>query len=248
MWLLANLDSYSNSIDQWAASLGVAGEAFFRLILAGAAGGLVGLEREMRGRQAGFRTNLLVCMGSALTMLVSLHFAGHSWHPQESGVNINIDPARIAYGVMTGIGFLGAGTILQQGGAIRGLTTAAAMWCVAAVCLAFGFGMYLVAAGACAIVLSALWVLGYFEDYFPKYRFRDVIVRRKWQVGCIASTVDYFKKAGFEISDVAFERSSDLQHADINLKVAFSSRRQYFKFERQLECDSDYELIAIRES
>src|SRR5829696_4289585 len=123
---------YDTRIQQWAASLGWPGEAFLRLALAIVVGGLVGLERELRGRQAGFRTNLLVCLGSCLTMLVSLHFATHAWSPQHAGVNINVDPARIAYGVMTGVGFLGAGAILRNEGAVRGLTTAAAMWCIAA--------------------------------------------------------------------------------------------------------------------
>src|SRR3954469_25305317 len=98
MWL-QHLDQ---SIASFAASLGPTGEAFFRLTLAAIAGGLVGLEREVRGRQAGFRTNLLVCVGSCLTMIVSLQFAIHHWQPQTEnrGININIDPARIAYGVM----------------------------------------------------------------------------------------------------------------------------------------------------
>src|ERR1051326_5466511 len=92
-------------------------DEFMRLLMAMVAGGLVGLERELRGRQAGFRTNLLVCLGSALVMIVSISFASHPWNPQGPNVNINIDPARIAYGVMTGIGFLGAGTLLKSGGA-----------------------------------------------------------------------------------------------------------------------------------
>ena len=85
-----------------------------RLLLACVCGGLIGLERELRGRQAGFRTNLLVCVGSALTMLISITFASRSW-PHDPDVTIRIDPARIAYGIMTGVGFLGAGTIVKNG-------------------------------------------------------------------------------------------------------------------------------------
>src|SRR5437870_3361161 len=107
--------TWDASISQWISSFGGPWEQLLRLILAGIAGGLVGLEREMRGRQAGFRTYLLVCLGSALVMLVSVEFAVHRWTAQtpNQGVNINIDPARIAYGVMTGVGFLGAGAILH---------------------------------------------------------------------------------------------------------------------------------------
>src|SRR5438128_1990506 len=113
-----------------------------RLLMAMVAGGLVGLERELRGRQAGFRTNLLVCLGSALVMIVSNSIAVADWAARDVHVNVNVDPARIAYGVMTGIGFLGAGTIIKSGGSVRGLTTAAGLWCVAAIGLAAGFGMY----------------------------------------------------------------------------------------------------------
>src|SRR4051812_48645945 len=162
MSFVAAVSPYDAHIQQWAASLGWPGEAFLRLILAALAGGLVGLERELRGRQAGFRTNLLVCLGSCLTMLVSLHFATHAWSPQGPGINISIDPSRIAYGVMTGVGFLGAGAILRNDGAVRGLTTAAAMWCIAAVGLALGFGLYTIAVFATFIILLALWLLDIF--------------------------------------------------------------------------------------
>src|SRR5690349_11556207 len=104
-------------IQHWAATHGWPLDAFLRLILAAVSGGLVGLEREVRGREAGFRTNLLVCLGSALVMLVSIHFAGQEW-PHANTINVNIDPARIAYGVMTGVGFLGAGAILKQNGTV----------------------------------------------------------------------------------------------------------------------------------
>src|SRR5215213_6992088 len=126
MLTLANTDGMDAHLSAWAQSLGWPWEGFARLILAGIAGGLIGLEREFRGRQAGFRTNILVCLGSAMAMIVSTEFARKIW-PHQSNVNINIDPARIAYGVMTGVGFLGAGTILHNKGTVRGLTTAAAL-------------------------------------------------------------------------------------------------------------------------
>jgi hypothetical protein len=81
---------------------------------------------------------MLVCVGCALVMLVSVAFAERTWPPHEGNFNINVDPARIAYGVMAGIGFLGAGTIIKHEVSVRGLTTAAAMWCVAAIGLAAG--------------------------------------------------------------------------------------------------------------
>lgn len=240
------MENLNHIIERWAAGLGMPLEAVVRLILAAAAGGLIGLEREMRGRQAGFRTNLLVCLGSALVMIVSISFATYSWktHPN---INLNIDPARIAYGVMTGIGFIGAGTIIQTRGSIRGLTTAAAMWCVAALGLAAGFGLYFLCILSTLLILIALWILDYFEDMLPKFRHRIVTVRRKWYPGCISDTIERFKSAKFRVVDVSFERTDDLLDADISLVIAFMNKKQYYTFEKQLEGDTDCQLLSARE-
>src|SRR5690242_20155984 len=101
--LAPTIDAWNHAINTWFASFGAPVEGLARLLLAATFGAAVGLEREVRGRQAGFRTYLLVCLGSALVMLVSLQFAVHPWISQSKneGININIDPARIAYSVMT---------------------------------------------------------------------------------------------------------------------------------------------------
>ena len=113
-----------------------------RLIVATLFGGLIGLERESHKRPAGFRTHILVCIGSALVMMISqyafLEFSG----------KLGYDPGRIAAQVISGIGFLGAGTILREGSTIKGLTTAASLWVVAGIGLAVGTGFY--ASGAVA--------------------------------------------------------------------------------------------------
>src|SRR3954454_7079761 len=150
------LGTLNSTINEWFLSLGSPLEDLARLLMAAVFGGLVGIEREVRGRQAGFRTCLLVCVGSALVMLVSIEFARHNWTHQPN-VNINIDPARIAYGVMTGIGFLCAGVIVKGNTGIHGLTTAAGMWCVAAIGLSIGFGMYSISTLATVLVVTALW-------------------------------------------------------------------------------------------
>ncbi len=243
---LGVIDGWDARMNAWANSLGWPWEGFVRLLLAAIAGGLVGLEREFRGRQAGFRTNILVSLGSAIAMIVSTEFARKAW-PHAGNVNINIDPARIAYGVMTGVGFLGAGTIIHNKGTIRGLTTAAAMWCVASIGLAAGLGMYLMTILAAMLVVGALWLLDYLEDLLPKVRYRTVTVRRKWQVGLIPETVIRFEAANLKVVDASFERTDDLTHADINLKIAFLNKKQYYSFERQLEGDEDYQLLATRE-
>jgi putative Mg2+ transporter-C (MgtC) family protein len=140
-----------------------------RLAAAALLGSVIGIERQHHGRSAGFRTHLLVSLGAALVMLVSLRFAqefGQAVHlPQ-----VQVDPARVAYGVMGGVGFLGAGAILLRGHGVQGLTTAASLWCTAAVGLACGFGMYTLSVFATLVVLFALLVLGRLERWFPTRR------------------------------------------------------------------------------
>jgi len=132
-------------------------EVIFRLLLSVLLSGLVGLEREIQGRAAGLRTHILVCVGSALVMLTAVHLV-----EAYRGVT-PIDPGRMAAQVVSGIGFLGAGTIIQAGDSIRGLTTAASLWAVAGLGLAVGSGFYVGAASATMIVLGVLLILSRFE-------------------------------------------------------------------------------------
>jgi len=129
-------------------------ELFIRLALAALLGAVIGLERESHRRPAGFRTHTLVSMGSALVMLVSaygLNRGADSVWPY--------DPTRIAAQVVSGIGFLGAGTILREGPTVRGLTTAASLWVVAGIGLASGAGFYLAAVLATALaVVTLVWL------------------------------------------------------------------------------------------
>ena len=126
-----------------------------RLVIAFILGGIIGLEREKKGGYAGLRTHILVCTGSTLIMLVSLYIFESFRH------DVPLDPARIAAGVVTGIGFLGAGTIIRNPNGVRGLTTAASLWVSAAIGLAIGCG-YLSA----ALVVT---VLAFLALYFLKF-------------------------------------------------------------------------------
>jgi putative Mg2+ transporter-C (MgtC) family protein len=129
-------------------------EALLRLLVAAGLGGAIGLERELRDHEAGFRTHLLVGLGACVFTLVSAH-AWHDWtFSNRSG--IVFDPTRIAAQIVTGIGFLGAGGIIVRGISVRGLTTAATLWVVAAIGMACGAGYYSVAVGAAALVLVSL--------------------------------------------------------------------------------------------
>ena len=127
-----------------------------RLVVAMALGGLIGLERQSRGRPAGLRTNILVCLGSAAVIAVfqKLYEADPG-----AGSAFRIDPARAAAGVIMGVGFLGAGTVVKSRNFVRGLTTAASIWVVAAVGITVGLGEYVVAVTTTFLVLLTLFVL-----------------------------------------------------------------------------------------
>jgi putative Mg2+ transporter-C (MgtC) family protein len=132
-------------------------EALVRLALAAALGAAVGLERELREREAGLRTHLLVSLGSALFTIASAY--GFRDFLVEGGALVRTDPTRIAAQIVTGIGFLGAGAIIRQGLSVRGLTTAATLWVVAAIGLTAGAGYYSAAVITTALVLISLWPL-----------------------------------------------------------------------------------------
>ncbi len=129
-------------------------QVILRLLLGAALGGLVGFEREKHNKRiAGFRTHILVCVGSTLIMLTSIYIFN-----VYSG-NAVVDPARIAAGVVTGIGFLGAGTIIRSRASVTGLTTAASLWTVSGIGLAVGCGFYIAGVVTTVIVLAALYIL-----------------------------------------------------------------------------------------
>ena len=221
--------------------------AVVELALAGLCGGLVGLERELRGRQAGFRTNLLVCVGSALVMIVSNHVARLPW-PHPDNVIVSIDPARIAYGVMGGIGFLGAGTIVKNRSSVRGLTTAAGLWCVAALGLAAGLGMYTLTVAATLMVLGTLWFLEYFARLLPNTHFRAVTVRCRWEPGCVGRVVDWLKGFDFKVIEVHFERTADLREVDVDARVSFARKKALYELERRAQADEKFQLLAVKEA
>lgn len=127
-------------------------EVFLRLFLSVLLGGGVGFERERYNRPAGFRTHVLVCLGSTLVMLVSAYGFSSSSFSWSGGV----DPSRMAAQVVTGVGFLGAGTILRHGTTVTGLTTAASLWVVSGIGLALGIGFYLGAVLTTVLVLLSL--------------------------------------------------------------------------------------------
>ncbi|MBZ5557823.1 MAG: MgtC/SapB family protein [Acidobacteriia bacterium] len=132
-------------------------DLIIRLLLAAGLGAAIGIEREFRHKSAGLRTNMLIALGSALFTVMSIRFAAAAGTPD-----------RIASGIVTGIGFLGAGAILQSGGTVHGMTTAATIWVNAAVGTAAGAGEYAIASVATLITLVVLALLQPVENYFER--------------------------------------------------------------------------------
>lgn len=148
-------------------------EIIFRLVLGAVLGGLIGFERQIHGRQAGFRTQLIVCVASVLLMIVSEHYQHLSYMNPSY---VRVDPGRIAAGAITGIGFLGAGAILKMGITIQGLTTAACLWIVSAIGLAVGAGFYAASVAAATLTLFSLLVLRVVERQMSRLVFKFVTI------------------------------------------------------------------------
>ena len=135
------------------------------LVIALGAGGIVGLERSYHGRPAGFRTHALVCLASCMLMIVTVY--QDTWFSAYSLERISVDPTRMAQGIMTGIGFLGAGVIMREGLTVRGLTTAASIWITAGIGIMIGVGFYFPAGIATALTLIVLSVFRWIERKMP---------------------------------------------------------------------------------
>lgn len=161
-------------------SLGLLG----RLCLAATLGGLVGLERDVHGRAAGLRTHLLVSLGAALFTILSSLVASSGGDASQF-----FDPGRIAAQIVTGVGFLGAGAIMKEGFSVRGITTAACFWVVAAIGMATGAAYYTLAAATCLLSLIALSVLHRIDKMYKRDSYRTLTVHAPLEVS-IKTVID----------------------------------------------------------
>jgi putative Mg2+ transporter-C (MgtC) family protein len=141
-------------------------ELALRLVAALFAGGAIGWEREWRNKPAGLRTHMLVSLGSAITILASIEYA-EDFHRL---YGLRIDPLRVVQGVIGGVGFLGAGAILQRHGAVQGLTTAASIWTAAAIGVTCAMGYFEIAGISVGLVLITLYLIGRLETKLPTQR------------------------------------------------------------------------------
>ncbi|WP_082235801.1 MgtC/SapB family protein [Halobacillus massiliensis] len=179
---------------------------FIRMMAALALAGIIGFERELKNHSAGFRTHILVGMGSCLMMLLSLY--GFENFIEEYD-NVRFDPARIPSYVISGIGFLGAGTIIVNGMTIRGLTTAASIWTVAGLGLVVGAGMYGVAIVATALVLLSLIFLNNIEKKYVSHYSKNTYVIVLQADGKVSDILTIFDNEKLLVKKVEIEVTKD---------------------------------------
>jgi putative Mg2+ transporter-C (MgtC) family protein len=194
-------------------------ELALRVGLAAGLGAAIGVERELREREAGLRTHLLVSVGAALFTMVSA-YAWTDWRfSNEDG--LVFDPTRIAAQVVTGIGFLGAGAIIRQGLSVKGLTTAATLWVVAAIGMASGVGYYWPALVTTALVLVSLWPLRILAFRLSaRNRPEEGRLAVELPAGTSAvSVLEAVENAGADVSSLEFEEEGDRRTVDVRVRL-----------------------------
>ena len=193
-----------------------------RILAAATLGGLLGLERDIHGREAGLRTHLLVCAGSAVFMILSTTVSTFDVH-KAMGFQGVTDPGRIAAQIVTGIGFLGAGAIIKDGLSIRGLTTAACLWITCAIGMASGAGLVMIALTTTAIALFSLSVLNYLEKFYKKDVYRNLCL--SLPVGEEPErAVEVMQKSGFKITSTELLKDYNAGTITLTLGLQLSSR------------------------
>jgi putative Mg2+ transporter-C (MgtC) family protein len=192
-------------------------EIMKRLCAALLAGAIIGFERSFHGRPAGIRTHSLVCLASAMLMLVTVYQA--QWFPDGQDA-VRVDPTRMAQGVMTGIGFLGAGVIIRDGVAVRGLTTAASIWITSAIGILAGIGFYFPLVAVTLLSLCALSLFRRLESAMPSFSYAAHSV-----VVAVESTIDeaalksFLRSLGFDVHQVSCQRDLVARTAKYDMTI-----------------------------
>jgi putative Mg2+ transporter-C (MgtC) family protein len=196
-------------------------ELILRIAFGSVFGGLIGLERHVHGRPAGFRTHILVCTAMVLLMEVSEYY--HYLGLQDPSY-VRVDPGRIAAGAITGIGFLGAGVIIKMGASVQGLTTAASIWMVAAIGLATGAGLYAESVFSTAGTVFALLALRAVERHTPHDLMKVLRISSDADVDeeAVYSVLDKFNALVFSAD---YESNAEAGDYTVTMRVAFRGRR-----------------------
>jgi putative Mg2+ transporter-C (MgtC) family protein len=188
-----------------------------RLCAALAAGAAIGFERSFHGRPAGLRTHSLVCLASAMLMLVTVYQA--QWFPH-GAETVRVDPTRMAQGVMTGIGFLGAGVILKEGVAVRGLTTAASIWITSAIGILAGVGFYFPLVVVTLATLCALSLFRRLESVLPAFSYaaHTVVVPVESAIDEL-SLKSFLCSLGFDVHQVSCLRDHTVRTVQYDMTI-----------------------------
>lgn len=202
-------------------------EMVVRLLLASLLGGIIGLEREIHGRPAGFRTHLLVSLGSSLFVVSSIEFYW-VFGNFNGTLPVGVDPGRVAAQVVTGIGFLGAGAIIRENASVRGLTTAACLWIASAIGIACGIGLFGIAFVVTGISLISLLLLKRIERVLSRDVYATVKISSNDREGLIADMEALMNKNKLEITAARIEKNIEekLIHVEYDLKL--NSRNEIF--------------------
>ena len=217
-------------------------EMVLRLLLGAVIGGIIGYERQVHGRPAGFRTHILVCVACVLLMNVSGYY--HSLGVSEPAY-LRADPGRIAAGAITGVGFIGAGVVLRTGFSIQGLTTAATIWMVSAIGLAVGEGLYLAGIVTTGITMFSLVVLRRIESRMPKLYSRVLTIVTGDNVE-EDDIIAVLTKHDVHISNVDYEQCSISETATFNYAVSFYNKKLIKSILGELSSLADVKRVCVK--
>jgi len=211
-----------------------------RLVISLVLGGLIGMERESRKQHAGLRTHILICLGSTVLMLLSIYI------PQTFRDFQNGDPGRIAAQVISGIGFLGGGAIFKLGSNVRGLTTAATIWTVAAVGLTVGAGLYTGAAIATGLILFVLIILDKVENrFFPDVDLKTLLLNfntPQIETGEVFNSLDKF---GIKVKSMNITQSPDKRSTQMKFYIMVPAKLDLHKLYNELDSIERISQIEI---
>lgn len=217
-------------------------EMVLRLLLGAVIGGIIGYERQVHGRPAGFRTHILVCVACVLLMNASGYY--HSLGVSEPAY-LRADPGRIAAGAITGVGFIGAGVVLRTGFSIQGLTTAATIWMVSAIGLAVGEGLYLAGIVTTGITMFSLVVLRRIESRMPKLYSRVLTIVTGDNVE-EDDIIAVLTKHDVHISNVDYEQCSISETATFNYAVSFYNKKLIKSILGELSSLADVKRVCVK--
>jgi putative Mg2+ transporter-C (MgtC) family protein len=210
------------------------------------AGGMIGIERSYHGRPAGFRTHALVCASSSVLMLLSTYAPELYPGAREA---VRFDPTRMAQGIVTGIGFLGAGVIFKEGLTLRGLTTAASIWMTSAIGILMGAGLHLVATAATIATLGVLAVFRRIEALLPVNLYANHVLRFGRNAILPEEEIRaLLERHGFRISNISYGMTDDREFFEYRMVIRTTDSRNLGRLARALVSLPDVREFRIQQS